>query len=91
MSADTDSSKPNMDFKDEYMQTAIPAAPVFKEGDRVAYRPNNRQLFYGTVIADASEPHRYVVRIDAGRVKCINAHDLTALSLARRHAEGVGS
>lgn len=86
MSAGTDSSKPNMDFKNEYMQTAIPAAPVFKEGDRVAYRPNSGQLFYGTVIEAGAEPHRYVVRIDAGRVKCIPACDL-----ARRHAEGVKS
>lgn len=67
------------DFKNEYMQESTPTAPTFEEGDRVAYRPNPGQTFYGTVLNAASAPRRYVVRIDAGRVKTIDASDLAKI------------
>lgn len=67
------------DFKNEYQNTPTPAAPTFKSGDRVAYQPNPGQVFYGTVQEPASEPNRYIVRIDAGRLKAIDAHNLTKM------------
>ncbi len=65
------------DFKNEYQQTPIPAAPTFKVGDVVAYSPNPGQLLRGTVVANASEPRRYIVEFGPGSTRAIDAHNLT--------------